>query len=263
MLGFALALVRNLTLDIGSASVLDLNLASDLDRKRAIERDRVLASVISASVSDRERASALEQALERALERDRALVNVLASAIDRNLASAIDRKRASTFALERALASALASAIAFALDRDLAFLARKRAPARERGLASGFALERALARARDLASDLAHARARGLASLFVGIDFARFSNQLEVLRTAVPKEGDPLNEFLRFTDLLLQLYCETFKLSPALLALHPDAIKTYLYMNRLMVQCQQEAIRVTPKVWEEILDTMLVPAKVP
>ena len=37
-------------------------------------------------------------------------------------------------------------------------------------------------------------------------------------------------------------------------------IDTYLYMNHLMVQCQQEASRVSPQTWNSILATMLMPA---
>ena len=38
------------------------------------------------------------------------------------------------------------------------------------------------------------------------------------------------------------------------------AIDTYFYMNRLVVQCQQEASRVSPQTWDGILATMLMPA---
>jgi group I intron endonuclease len=62
---------------------------------------------------------------------------------------------------------------------------------------------------------------------------------------------------------LQHLYSETFKLDPALLNLTSEeqaAITSYLEMNRLLVQCKQEASRVSPQTWEAILATMLLPS---
>jgi len=101
--------------------------------------------------------------------------------------------------------------------------------------------------------------------LFVEVDFARLAEQLERLQPTAPKVEAPLEEHQQFAARLLKLYNDTFKLTPTSLALSPDdqtAIDEYFYMNRLMVQCQQEASRVSPQTWNGILAKMLLPAVV-
>jgi hypothetical protein len=209
------------------------------------------------------RASVL--AFARALDRSRDLALALDLALDRVLDRSLDR------ALARARDLDLDRALARDLDRDLArdrVLARDLDLARDRVLARDLDLARdrdlALALARDLARD--RARDRDLNSLFVGVDGTLFAEQLDGLRYTVPKEGAPLEEYQEFVNRLLQLYYDTFKLNPTLLDLmagEQTTIDTYLYMNRLMVQCQQEASRVSPQTWDAILATMLVPAEAP
>ncbi|MEG5231995.1 hypothetical protein QUB18_25165, partial [Microcoleus sp. B3-D3] len=38
----------------------------------------------------------------------------------------------------------------------------------------------------------------------------------------------------------------------------PRAVRVYLYANYLIIQCQEAAVRISPKTWEEIESRMLV-----
>ena len=175
----------------------------------------------------------------------------------------------------RALDLTLALKLARELDQDFSL-----------ELARALELARELARARELAHDLARAfsvissalnnalnnaqviaQSLTCASPFVEIDFARFSKQLKELQiTLFDLELAAPSKIAQFSGQLLQFYCNTFKLNSASLNLtlaEQDAIGTCLYMTKLMVQCQQEASRVSPQTWEAILATMLLPAPTP
>lgn len=192
-------------------------------------------------------------ALDPDLAPDHARALALDLALDPDLAP--DRATAIDLAHALAFAIALAPDLAHALDPDLA-----------RTLALDLTLDPDLAPNHAIAIDLALARARALidsrVELFVGVDLLALVDQLELLRSAMPKQDAPPAEHQHFADRLLHIYCDTFKLNPALLQSIQDernAINTHFEMSYLMVQCQQEASRVSPETWEGILATMLSP----
>lgn len=196
---------------------------------------------------------------------NRAAVLGFARDLNRDLARNLDRALAPTLA--RYLTNDLDRALARTLDRDLGCaLDRTRDFARDlgRALASTLDVDRPLdlylANARDLA--------RGLCcdSLFMGINGAFLVEELEVLRSTAPTAESLPEEWQQFVDRLLQFYYSTFNLDATLLSFtleEKKAIDSYLYMNQLMVKCQQEASRVSPQTWEAILATMLLPAPTP
>lgn len=142
--------------------------------------------------------------------------------------------------------SVSSSPLSYALNRSLS-----------NKTASSF--DRILAKGRDLARKVANTQLE----LFSKVDFSSLARELEALRTSVLNTDMSQVGQQQFADHLLQLYFDTFQLNSTLLNFtqkERNDIDSYLYMNLLMVQCQQEASRVSPQVWESILATMLTPA---
>jgi hypothetical protein len=263
--------------------------ASD-PKQRAAELATVLVSVLTlahhrdlANASANARASSLTIGLARDLANDLAIASANAIVLACDLASANDRDFANASAIASASDIAIARARASDLTRDLAnaitsAFALAIAHVNASDLARGPASDLARGLARDLARDLASARAsasasvRDLASvyghnsLFIGVDLVSLEQQLTSFHSAIPEVSAPIEKHLQFFNHLEELYINTFKLDPTLLKLTVEefnAIGSFLEMNQLMVQCQREASRVSPQVWESILATMLTPANTP
>lgn len=177
-------------------------------------------------------------------ERDSAdLYSTIQHSLSLNLA------RDLAFDLVRALDSALDSALS--LDRAL-----------------NLSLSRALLHKFDLTLDRALERAlglvRALGPLFIGIDCKFIVEKLAVLQATVPKSNASRQTHQQFAAELQKFYVDAFKLNSLLLNLtnkEAKKIENYLYMNYLMVQCKQEASRVSPSAWRAISASMFLPAE--
>lgn len=193
-------------------------------------------------------------------------------------------------AAKRAVAIYLASDLASARDlaRDLAsnlpcdlFLTNDDALFLASNLASASALTRssASARARTSTSDLVRARARTntlnsafdslldsasaleKTNIFQGINFMMLIPRFEALKAKIPGDDQPLDVHRAFAEQTQQTWLHVLQLNSDQVSLSAAEVKTlsnYLEANRLMVQCQKAAVRVSRKTWEEIEARMLL-----
>ncbi len=167
----------------------------------------------------------------------RAAAIALALALD--LARDLARTLALDFALTPALDFALTRALDFTLARDLDF-------ARD--------LTRDLARARILASNYKKIKT------FKAVDFETLLQTLEDMRAGIPDDRQPADAKRAFLDDIQHAWYVALQLDPDLLRLSSTdqaAITEFLSLNRLMVQCKDAAVRVSPNVWSGIEARML------
>jgi hypothetical protein len=64
-----------------------------------------------------------------------------------------------------------------------------------------------------------------------------------------------------FCNQIVQTWLNGLNLSPEMLMLTEEedqALDSYFFTNRLIVQCKQAAVRVSPKTWEAIEERMLL-----
>jgi hypothetical protein len=141
------------------------------------------------------------------------------------------------------------------------------ANANAKAIVNANAYAKAIAHANAYANAYANAKAitytRELEKLkvFKGINFTVLIARLEALKAKAP--DDKQSEELRraFAEQILQTLLQAFRLNPELVNLSEEEAKAwnnYLYANYLIVQCKEAAVRVSPKVWAEIEERMLL-----
>ncbi|MDJ0508003.1 MAG: NACHT domain-containing protein [Crocosphaera sp.] len=180
---------------------------------------------------------------------------------------------ANALAYALAYANALANALAYALANALA-LANVNANAN--ALAYANALTLANANALTLANANANANANAKkaidemikyvnwskeAEIYHGINLIDMIDKLEVLEAEISDDSHPKETSQAFSQKLIKVILEGFNLTEEMLNLSESEIKAledYLYANKFMVDCKEEAVKF-PDVWHEIEARMLLP----
>jgi predicted NACHT family NTPase len=144
--------------------------------------------------------------------------------------------------------------LALILDRDLAqSLALDRTLAFDHTRALNRMINRALDRAFDL--DRAH--------IFnSSVNLSGLVQELKALQAQVPKDNELLEVRRDFTEQLLQVWFKGLGVNRTLLKIPTSeiqALSSYFYIYKLIIQCKESAVRVTHEVWEAIEKDMLMP----
>ncbi|MGK7956138.1 MAG: NACHT domain-containing NTPase [Crocosphaera sp.] len=98
--------------------------------------------------------------------------------------------------------------------------------------------------------------------IYQEINPTKIMTQLKQLKTEITNDTQPEKDFKAFTEKIIRVWLQGFHLTPEMLNFSQSEIKTlenYLYANKLMMDCKEAAVRVNPKVWEEIETKMLLP----
>jgi hypothetical protein len=85
--------------------------------------------------------------------------------------------------------------------------------------------------------------------------------RLEALKARAPDDKQPEEVRRAFAKQFVQTLLKGFRLNPELVTLseeEAEAWKNYFYANYLMMQCKEAAVRVSPKIWAEIEERMLL-----
>jgi predicted NACHT family NTPase len=119
----------------------------------------------------------------------------------------------------------------------------------------------AIANANAIAEAITYTRQLEELKVFKGINFTVLIARLEALKAKAPGYNQ-LKEVRRaFAKQILQILLQAFRLNSELVNLseeEAEAWKNYFYANYLMMRCKEAAVRVSPKVWAEIEERMLL-----
>ncbi|MDJ0503504.1 MAG: histidine kinase, partial [Nostocales cyanobacterium LE14-WE4] len=178
-----------------------------------------------------------------------ALANANALAYAANSRSLANAALALAYALPNALAYAntLALALANALDNDeiidyANFLT--------------FSLANANAKIIDYISSI-----EKLQIFNQKLNFTVLLTQLEALKAKIPDDKQPKEIHQAFAKTLRETLLNGLNLTPEMINLSKEEIKAldnYLYVNYLIIQCKEAAVRVSPATWEGIEARMLL-----
>lgn len=181
----------------------------------------------------------------------RALVNAFANAF------ANSNAYANTYSNAIANANAIANNYSNAYSNAIAnAYSNAYAVANANSIANVIAYTYAIAQSIDYSRELQKLK------IFKNVNFNALIARLEVLKTKVPDQKEPLELRLGFGDRLLQTYLQAFRLNQEMLDLYGQELKAwdnYLYANWLIIQCKEAAARVTPSTWAGIEERMLLP----
>jgi hypothetical protein len=161
---------------------------------------------------------------------------------------------------KRAIANAIANAIADAdadADADAIALVNAYAIANANAIADAYAY----ANAKAIANAITYTRKLEELNVFKDINFTVLIARLEALKAKAPDDKQPEEVRRAFAKHILQTLLQAFRLSPELVNLSQEeaqAWENYFYANYLIVQCKEAAVRVSPKVWAEIEERMLL-----
>jgi energy-coupling factor transporter ATP-binding protein EcfA2 len=165
-------------------------------------------------------------------------------------------------------------ALALALGEDYLALALEgeRYIGRDHAIEIDLTRELATARYRKSARELDRVRERHLfldrardlekIKIYKNVDFIGLIARLESMKSQVPNRQASLQTKLEFAEKILQTWCQATLLNRDLLRLseaETHALNDYFYANRLMIQCKNAAVRVSPQVWQTIEDRMMMP----
>lgn len=99
-------------------------------------------------------------------------------------------------------------------------------------------------------------------NIYKSVNFSILTTQLQVMKSQVPAFNQPIEVRKAFADRIIQIWCNAIHLDRNLLNLSKSEIKIlqdYFYANSLIVQCKNAAVRVSPHIWQQIEDLMLLP----
>jgi hypothetical protein len=97
--------------------------------------------------------------------------------------------------------------------------------------------------------------------IFEDVNFTKLIARLEALKARMSNKKQPLEEHQAFAKRIGQIWLDVLNLSPELINLSEQeakALEKYFYANYLMMQCNEAAVRVSPKTWEAIEERMLL-----
>jgi hypothetical protein len=174
--------------------------------------------------------------------------SALAIALDLNRTPTLERPRTLALALSRALSMDLALDRALALDLTLALdLERTRAKAVDRTRPRALSTDRA--KSLELSRTLARVRTYAFSQFFS----EEICTSLMKL-TQLPKE----NSTDRFEELRIAILGVLDISLKALTSEDAEALADFLAAQQLLVDCRKTAVRTSHKIWESILEKMLI-----
>ena len=97
--------------------------------------------------------------------------------------------------------------------------------------------------------------------IFKNVNFTILIDELKKLETEIPDNKQPQEERQKFLQCLQQTLLNAFNLSPDIIDLSKSeakALENYLYANKLLIQCKQASVQVSPTTWGEIEARMLL-----
>ena len=157
---------------------------------------------------------------------------------------------ANAYALAYALANANANANAYALAYALA---------NANANANAYALANAYANALDqfikLAGDLEKLK------IFSQVNFTNLIKNLQALEAKIPEDSSTKEVHREFFFMILDTWLEALHLSQEQVTLSKEeltSLKKYFYVNKLIVDCKDAAVRVSRTTWSEIEQKMLI-----
>ena len=92
-------------------------------------------------------------------------------------------------------------------------------------------------------------------AIFQGVNFQQLISRFNDLKSQVPDKDNSIEVRNQFISKILQCWREALHLDPGVLNLLKDekiALTNYFYANELLIRCRESAVRVSPKVWDEI-----------
>lgn len=99
-----------------------------------------------------------------------------------------------------------------------------------------------------------------LPEVFRDVDFTPLSNKLKSLKTQVMNDKQTAKVRLEFAKSIRATWLDIFHLNSKLLDLYNEedqAVMQFLNIYRLIIQCKESAVRVSPEIWAEIEERML------
>ena len=100
-----------------------------------------------------------------------------------------------------------------------------------------------------------------LPEVFKDVNFKNLISKLEDLKTKIPNKNQSDKVYTEFSQKIIETWLSAFHLSSELIALSTVEIheidNQYYYINRLILECKEAAVQVSPKTWEEIEERML------
>jgi predicted NACHT family NTPase len=96
--------------------------------------------------------------------------------------------------------------------------------------------------------------------IFCNVNFNALMSRLEMLKAKAPDIRQPAQAHQDFQNQIAQTWLQALQLEPAIVNLSEAELQNleqYLYAHCLMVRCKQAAVRVSPKTWQTIEQTML------
>jgi hypothetical protein len=97
--------------------------------------------------------------------------------------------------------------------------------------------------------------------VFSTVNFSSLINNLEALKSAISENELNQEHRLKLLKKLLEIWNQDLFIIPQLLNISQKEIETidnhYFYINRLILDCKEVAVNVSPTVWQEIEDRML------
>lgn len=82
------------------------------------------------------------------------------------------------------------------------------------------------------------------------------------MKNEIPDDAQPKKVRRAFADRIIQAWLDTLKLTQDQITLSREdvqGLRTYLEIQKMILDCRKAAIRVTPQVWQGIKDRMLRP----
>jgi hypothetical protein len=117
------------------------------------------------------------------------------------------------------------------------------------------------ANANALANAITSTRQLQELKVFKVINFSALIARLEALKAKAPDDKQPKEVRRAFTKQFVQTLLQAFRINPELVNLSQEEVeawKNYFYANSLMMECKEAAVRVSPKIWAEIEERMLL-----
>jgi hypothetical protein len=97
--------------------------------------------------------------------------------------------------------------------------------------------------------------------IYQGLDLQNTIKKLEEIKIQLPKDERQIQT--GFGQSLIQVILTDFHLTYEMVDLSEDEIQildNYLYATRLLIECEQAAVRRTPEVWSQIEERLLIKA---